>query len=160
MLQLGIVRPSNSPWASPLHMVPRKVMGDWHSYDDYRTLNTVTTPNRYPIPHLVDLTVTLAGKNIFSAYNEIPVAEAGIAKTAVTTPFGLFEFMRMPSGLNNAAQTFQRYIEQVCVWLDFVCAYVDDMLMPDTSRVENLRHFSHFLSSNLTRYDDQRRIAF
>ncbi|CAH8603364.1 unnamed protein product [Dicrocoelium dendriticum] len=62
MLQLGIVRPSNSPWASPLHMVPKKVMEDWRPGGDYRTLNTVNTPDRYPIPHIVDLIVNLAGK--------------------------------------------------------------------------------------------------
>ncbi|CAH8494473.1 unnamed protein product [Dicrocoelium dendriticum] len=117
MLQLGI-----------------KVLGDWRPCGDYRSLNTVQTADRYPMPHIVDLTASLAGKRIFSkidlirAYNQIPVAEADIAKTAVTTSFGLFEFLRMPFGLKNAAPTFRRFIDQVCHGLNFDYAYLDDIL--------------------------------
>ncbi|GBN63852.1 hypothetical protein AVEN_191308-1 [Araneus ventricosus] len=55
LMSQGIVRPSNSPWASPLHM-GKKSNGEWKPCGDYRRLNAVTIPDRYPVPHIQDCT--------------------------------------------------------------------------------------------------------
>ena len=74
-----------------------------------------------------------------------------IPKTAVTTAFGLFEFVHMPFGLRNAAQTFQRFLDQVLRDFDFTYAYIDDILVASSDEQEHLQHL-RLLFSRLEEY--------
>ncbi|GFS54055.1 hypothetical protein TNCV_3762501 [Trichonephila clavipes] len=140
----GIIRPSKSPWSS-LHVVP-KSDSTVRPVGDYRQLNSVTEFDSYPMPYLNDFAHALHGKRIFSkidifkAFHQIPIAECDIPKTAVTTPWGLYEYTHLCFGLVNAPQTFMRFMHEVLRGLPFCFVYLDDILCYSENAEEHRSH--------------------
>ena len=103
MIEHGVMRPSKSPWASSLHVLPKKDES-LRPCGDYRALNR-TVPDRYSPPHIKDFAQHLHGKRIFSkidlvrAYHQISITLEDVKKTKITRPLGLFEAAKMMFGL-------------------------------------------------------------
>jgi hypothetical protein len=109
-------------------------------------LNNITIPDRYPIPHVQHFARNLAGCRSFSkidltrAYFQIPVHPEDIPKTAISIPLRLFEFVRMPFGLRNAGQTFQRFMDEVTRGLSATYVYLDDLLIASPDEESHEKH--------------------
>ncbi|XP_059582206.1 uncharacterized protein LOC132243291 [Alligator mississippiensis] len=135
MLQLGVVRPSRSPWRSPLVPI-RKPDGSLRLCVDYRRLNALATFDAFPMPQ-VDKLIERIGEaqyistlDLAKGYWQIPVALADRPKTAFGMPWGLYEFVRMPFGLHGAAATFQRLTDRLLApHAEYAAAYIDDIII-------------------------------
>ena len=136
MLKKGVIRPSSSPWASPVTLVPKKDGGTRFCID-YRRVNAVTKKDRYPLPQIQDIFDQIGGASIFSTldleagYWQIPMHEDSIAKTAFTCHMGLFEMLRMPFGCCNCPAVFQRTLNKILSGLiGKICfVYIEDIVI-------------------------------
>ncbi len=142
----GVIRPSTSPYASPIVLV-RKKDGTMRMCVDYRRLNSKMVRDAYPLPRIEESLDALGGAKYFSCldltsgYLQVKVAEQDQPKTAFTTPMGLFEYTRMPFGLMNAPATFQRLMTTVLGDLNFtsVLLYLDDIVVFSSTVDEHIQ---------------------
>ena len=136
MRRRGVIRPTRSPWASPVVLVSKRD-GGIRFCVDYRRLNSVTKLDVYPLPRIDDHLDALAGSKYFSTLDlsagfwQVPMAKDSIEKTAFVTHNGSYEFVVMPFGLTNAPATFQRLMETVLMDLmpSKCLDYIDDILV-------------------------------
>lgn len=153
LLDSQIVRESSSPYSSPIVVVTKKD-GSIRLCVDYRQLNAKTRKDAYPLPRIEESLDALSGARWFSTldlasgYNQVPVAEKDKFKTAFCTPFGLFEFNRMPFGLCNSPGTFQRLMERMFGDQRYhsVLLYLDDVIVFSSSVSQHLERLEEVFS--------------
>ena len=146
LVDLGIVEPVDvskpTLWSSALHLQPKKC-GNFRCCGDFRGLNERTELDNFPLPHLQKFTHQLHGSCFFTkldickAYHHLEVAKEHRHKTTVLTPWGAFQFVKMPMGLKNASQSYQRYMSSVLEGLDGVYCYLDDVLIHTKTEEEH-----------------------
>ena len=149
LLENKIIKPSDSPYNSPLWIVPKKADSHgnkkWRMVIDYRALNEKTIGDAYPLPNITEILDQLGSAKYFSVFDlaygfhQIPMDETDAPKTAFSTPHGHYEFTRMPFGLKNAPATFQRLMDQTLSGLqgNEIFVYLDDVVLYASSLQEH-----------------------
>ena len=167
-LDAGVIYPiSDSPWVSPVQVVPKKggmtvirtendillpsrTVTGWRICIDYRWLNKATRKDHFPLPFLDQMLDRLAGHDYYcfldgySGYNQIAIAPEDQDKTTFTYPYGTFAFHRMPFGLCNAPGTFQQCMMAIFSYMveRTIEVFMDDFSVVGLSFddcIENLR---------------------
>lgn len=163
MLTDGIIEPSNSPWNSPVWIVPKKLDASgkrkWRIVIDYRKLNEITIGDSFPLPNISDILDQLGHSKYFSiidltsGFHQIRMSSEDAPKTAFSTPSGHYQFQRMPFGLRNAPATFQRLMNTVLmgiqnircfVYLDDIVVFADNLENHNKRLVEVFERLSRF----------------
>src|SRR5207237_5545748 len=147
LLDKGYIKPSASPWGSPVLFVKKKD-GSMRMCIDYRSLNTVTIKNKYPLPRIEDLFEQLKEAKFFSkidlrlGYYQLKIRPQDTPKTAFVSRYGLYEFLVMSSGLTNAPAYFMNLMNKIFMEeLDkFVVVFIDDILIYSQSEEEHEQH--------------------
>ncbi|RWS01320.1 hypothetical protein B4U79_13335, partial [Dinothrombium tinctorium] len=144
LLERGIIRSSNSEWASAIVLVP-KADGSKRMCGDYRDLNKATRRDSYPLPNIESILQSLSHKARISkldcqdAFFLIPIKEEDRCKTAIITHLGLFEYNYMPFGLKNASAAFQRVMDSTLDDIKGIAfGFIDDIFVTSEKEEDHL----------------------
>ena len=145
LLEAGVIRNSHSSWLALIIVVP-KGDGGKHLIIDYRALNKVMRKFIWPMPKVEDIFSQLNGAKYFSTldlrarYHHIRLTTDSIPKTAFTSPFGKYEYVKVPFRLAQAPAYFQGLMTGVLKDLPFAMAYLDDIIIYSSTPEEHLQH--------------------
>lgn len=170
LIQQGVVEASTSQWASPAFLIPKRDKG-WRLVVDYRKLNGKVQVDPYPTPSVDHAFQYLSDAKIFSildlnsAFNQIPLSDTSKKYTAFVTPFGLFQYTRLPFGFVNSPQVFTRLMDLVLGDLKYNCVYpyIDDLCIFSKDISSHLRHLRAVLQrlrdAGLTLHPDKMKLC-
>ncbi|CAK8686304.1 unnamed protein product [Clavelina lepadiformis] len=152
LLELGVIERSNSPFSSPVMLIQKKDAGQYRIVNNYKILNQQTQFDTYNLPLISNFPNAMAGSKFFSVldllkgFHQIRIADQDIPKTAFTTSSGTYQYVRLPMGLCNSSQTFQRCIDNVLRGLsDYTFNYIDDVIVFSSTPEEHKKHLETVL---------------
>ena len=154
-LERGVIEPSSSPWSFPLVAAPKKNKAiRWCV--DYRRLNIHTSRDVFPLPSIEANIARLAKSKIFStldgagAFHVIPIRKRDRKKTAFSTPWGLFQYRKMPFGLCNGPASYSRLVQLMLHGIppSMAMPYLDDIIVHSTTPEEHLAYLEVVLEAH------------
>lgn len=153
LLERGIIRPSNSPYASAI-LLKKKKSGEYRKCVDYRPLNKLTVRDNFPMPLIEDCIEFLHGRKYFTAldlkngYFHVKMSPDSVKYTSFVTPYGQYEYLRMPFGLKNGPAVFHRYIRLALrdfIDRGLIVVFMDDILIATEDFEEHVKILSEIL---------------
>ena len=135
LLELGMIQPSASPFGAAVMVIPKPGQpGKFRMVIDYRRLNSLTVPDKYPLPDIGELLDDIGSKgyrywctfDLCSGFYNVPILPEHVERTAMSTPLGNYQWRVMPMGLRNAPSIFQRNMQRVFSDMPQVRIFVDD----------------------------------
>ena len=145
LLTVKVIHSSRLSWSAPIIVVPKGDHGK-QLIIDYRALNKVTRKFTWPMPKVKDIFSKLIGAKYFSTldlragYHHIPLDKTLIPKTVFNSPFGKYEYIKVPFGLAQPPAYFQELMARILKDFDFAIAYLDDIIIFSKTAEEHLLH--------------------
>ena len=146
-----VIEPLDSPWGVPVIVVYQ--FGKPRVCIDYRKVNAVSQADKYPLPKQTNILQALMGSqwlttfDALSGFQQVEIKEEHQPISAFCCHQGLLQFKRLPFGLQNGPQVFQRIMNKVLstmLWL-FVLVYIDDIVVYSKTIEDHLVHLDKVL---------------